>query len=656
MSRLLKILLTILVFSTLSFTNQSTSYLNDSLNMGAHVFIESAASYQKQSFINSNAEFNSNSTAATTQKSMVLTEFNVGIQNEETPYIVSVNVEPDWVLYGNTVTIDILLNEVIRTANVKIDGLRLAYTYANQHIYALFQPTEFFDRIVDLELIITDMGGNIGEDSVTLSLYVDNGNKKLLASTVSDEMPHETHIGKQKATGLAFTLMRIEKENVFEGLVLTVNAPANEIENIFDTIYLYEASSNLLLAQTSTLAPEIYLALNTENIIGLSPEKYYIKYDITDLAAVSISHTLSISEFRTHHITGNQKQLITTSSIENKNICTVAKSKPIIAVAQIPEYIGTANELEPEIIYEIAQNTVSQIRHRIYNLDTLSSTTWNTTSYTSTATSINNQYRMSNNSFTGLALTHNNRYRFEFELIGSLTSVIITTNECLVDTTPPTQPGDLTVRLAQSAQSSNTHKMATENTVKIALDFTAPQSLDAESGISAYKILKKSANSPYWEVGVSANIEKTTNNAYTAYIDETLNNLYFYKLTVQNKAKVWSVASKITDYNLGGAATIISQVFNNPNPFDSRVDNTTIYYTLNADADVEAYIYDMFGYLVKKWSFAAGFDGGKTDNSIVWDGCNLYGDKVSKGGYVFILKATTNGITMTKKYKIGVIH
>ena len=75
------------------------------------------------------------------------------------------------------------------------------------------------------------------------------------------------------------------------------------------------------------------------------------------------------------------------------------------------------------------------------------------------------------------------------------------------------------------------------------------------------------------------------------------------------------------------------------------------------NADVDITIYDMFGYVVKRWSFAAGSAGGQLSNAIIWDGTNELGKKASKGGYILILKTNNSaGNKVEKKYLIGIIR
>ncbi len=95
------------------------------------------------------------------------------------------------------------------------------------------------------------------------------------------------------------------------------------------------------------------------------------------------------------------------------------------------------------------------------------------------------------------------------------------------------------------------------------------------------------------------------------------------------------------------------QVTNFPNPFDSRVEKTTIQYTLEADSDVAVRIYDLFGNIVREFHF--GFTGRGT-NRLVWDGTNEAGEKVAKGGYIVVMEIANSERTVLASRKVGVIH
>lgn len=107
---------------------------------------------------------------------------------------------------------------------------------------------------------------------------------------------------------------------------------------------------------------------------------------------------------------------------------------------------------------------------------------------------------------------------------------------------------------------------------------------------------------------------------------------------------------------------IITDVINYPNPFDSRrgglEGKTTLAYQLAQDSRTTITIYSLLGSKVNSWNFAPGENGGRQGlNTLLWDGTNEAGDKVSKGGYIAQIEvAAADGSFASVYRKIGVIH
>jgi hypothetical protein len=94
-------------------------------------------------------------------------------------------------------------------------------------------------------------------------------------------------------------------------------------------------------------------------------------------------------------------------------------------------------------------------------------------------------------------------------------------------------------------------------------------------------------------------------------------------------------------------------ITNYPNPFDSRLGNTTILYTLGTDCAVKTKIYDMFGNLVRDYHERSEVAGVKR---IIWDGTDEMGSKVAKGGYICVVEIRNNESKVLATRKIGVVH
>src|SRR5262249_24889215 len=108
-------------------------------------------------------------------------------------------------------------------------------------------------------------------------------------------------------------------------------------------------------------------------------------------------------------------------------------------------------------------------------------------------------------------------------------------------------------------------------------------------------------------------------------------------------------------------APIITDLINAPNPFDSRrggnEGQTRISYNLAKDVPVRITLYDLLGFRVRRWDFLTGQNGGSSGaNSVMWDGTNEAGQKVSKGGYLAQIELEDSESVVTVIRKIGVIH
>jgi hypothetical protein len=106
---------------------------------------------------------------------------------------------------------------------------------------------------------------------------------------------------------------------------------------------------------------------------------------------------------------------------------------------------------------------------------------------------------------------------------------------------------------------------------------------------------------------------------------------------------------------------VISNLFNAPNPVDTRksglAGQTEIAYTLAGDFKVTITLYDLLGFKVRSWAFHPGETGGRMGvNTVLWNGTNEAGQKVSKGGYLAMVEVETPVTIATALRKIAVIH
>lgn len=103
-----------------------------------------------------------------------------------------------------------------------------------------------------------------------------------------------------------------------------------------------------------------------------------------------------------------------------------------------------------------------------------------------------------------------------------------------------------------------------------------------------------------------------------------------------------------------GEAKILGYVLNYKNPFNPGIgESTNITYTLNQDAAVTIYIYNMIGQYVKRISCFPGSEGGKAGyNRVAWDGYSDF--KELMGNDVYLAKIVAFG-KVIGKCKIAIL-
>ncbi len=193
---------------------------------------------------------------------------------------------------------------------------------------------------------------------------------------------------------------------------------------------------------------------------------------------------------------------------------------------------------------------------------------------------------------------------------------------------------------------------------------------DPVSGIKRFYIEEKSNYSPSWNQlvvlpPVIDPMQPKVSERY--YSTQQLippqprkpNMSYTYRVRAENQAGlmsdyIYSVPITTVDTN-----KVLSNVSNFPNPFNSRKQNTTLFYYLNQDTGIEVRIYDSMGHFVRKYNYTSGIisKSVKGDCSMDWDGKNEQGEYVAKGGYFVVIEAPdTKGEEKKVIRMVGVIH
>jgi hypothetical protein len=173
------------------------------------------------------------------------------------------------------------------------------------------------------------------------------------------------------------------------------------------------------------------------------------------------------------------------------------------------------------------------------------------------------------------------------------------------------------------------------------------------SAISHLEIFARTGIEPKWEQinTVSADLQRVE----VANLKD--NRTYFYKAIALNTAGAMS--APITS-NVGISTTFSSDkltgLSNYPNPFNSNLTDTTIYYFLNQDMNITIKIFNIFGKIIWENNFFAGQDGGRAGaNEVKWQGIDLSGNKVPMGSYPMLIYELDANKLLNQRI-IGVIH
>ncbi len=248
-----------------------------------------------------------------------------------------------------------------------------------------------------------------------------------------------------------------------------------------------------------------------------------------------------------------------------------------------------------------------------------------------------------------LQLVHGKTYylyvqtKSQFDRWSSLTI----TSGTLVDVTAPSTPGKPGIFGGGSKEDSSSITVGDGSYMLI-----WQPSADPESGIIYYVIEEKGGASPVWNTFAVVD-GGTTQYAINKGADF---NTYSYRIKAQNRAGSFSAYSEISKFVItGGSQSVIGDISNYPNPFNSNTENTVIAFILNGTYDVKIDIYDLMGYMVKSMYYPS-LAPGAHSGDITWDGTNGLGQKVGMGGYIAKITVKTPAGDVSKFRKIGVTH
>ncbi|MFH1416307.1 MAG: hypothetical protein ABIH89_09525, partial [Elusimicrobiota bacterium] len=254
---------------------------------------------------------------------------------------------------------------------------------------------------------------------------------------------------------------------------------------------------------------------------------------------------------------------------------------------------------------------------------------------------------------SSLTMEHGLAYQFEVysrtaDDYGNTYDSYVGAGEFRIDLHPPTVPGSPIPQQFSQDKVLRTYNV----TWSAALDNYSP----IESGIYQYELQERKNTSPVWK-----HVTYTTAGENTVvFKDKPAGNFYYYRVRAQDAAGNWGQWSEVSEAAITGLPEkAVSEVSNYPNParFDRGDAKTDITYILNENAEVVVELYDMMGYLVKRWKFEKGTEGGKRGvNSFPWFGKNDEDFNVAKGGYILRIQVKSSKGTVEEIRKIGIIR
>ncbi|MDD5456414.1 MAG: hypothetical protein PHV30_05205 [Candidatus Margulisbacteria bacterium] len=572
-------------------------------------------------------------------------------KHNEFPSVINITVSPSYLILGQDLIMDIELSEALQDWASLVKDLNPVKSWArNNHIYVQCRPLDIFDGTTNLLLTLLDYGQNQKIYYSSLNIIVDDGLNPVPYELLETGIADEVHTGSQINQGVVFNMQARHNEYVLKNIKFSINPEFDftQINNI--ALYTVSGNNNELLGKIEIpQGYEFTLNVKSQQIIDLVPKKYMLGFDLAD-STVSGSLKLTITSILTRKLTGNMSEHITTANMSGKELSVVPKSKPIITESEVYPFVGKSQQIEPDVVYLDPLKQQLKFRYSVVNADSGKTVRdWEEINVKSQALSETNGQQKLYSLPTKLPLEHNQHYQLIYELVGVSTSKRISSNIFLADLTPPLKPSSV---LLQPIVNQNLQQV--DNNLTLDFMFNASSALDPESGLASYRIMMKSSKNPYWKNIYEDNV--ITAEVQTVPLSLPKDDSYTFKVALKNKAGDWGDFSEEYSFNNTQADELVKVLFNAPNPFDSRKENTTIYYTLGSQASVEIDIYSLFGYFIKKWNFTATELGTAGDHILVWDGTNVNGMKVAKGVYILILKATDSaGKTQTKKYKLAVV-
>ncbi|MBN2407027.1 MAG: hypothetical protein JXJ19_04970 [Elusimicrobia bacterium] len=384
------------------------------------------------------------------------------------------------------------------------------------------------------------------------------------------------------------------------------------------------------------------VTLTNNNVITDEYKTYFLTYDLSSNATVGAFMAAQIDQNTNNYINIIPESRII---IEDKTPVFFLSSyvlvrhsfAPTTPAVKVDKWINSATTVKGS--WKSQTNSPAGITHNMYKA---AMSSWKDAGTGEKADA----------TVQGLSLKHGELYKFQAKTAtkdnsGEVMWSYIGDAGFRVDLNPPSKAGAPSPQQEQggSLTSYNVNwKHAKDNKTRI------------ESGIKRYELQERRDTSPIWKT--IRLVDGEENNVFIEGQPE--NHFYYYRVRAQDNAGNWGDWSDDSSAAITGLPDeVVSEVSNYPNPvrFDKGDQKTTITYLINEDADVDIYLYDMMGYLVKRWKFKKGTQGGRLgENHFDWFGINENEANVAKGGYILRIVVKSSKGTIEKTRKIAIIR
>ncbi len=173
------------------------------------------------------------------------------------------------------------------------------------------------------------------------------------------------------------------------------------------------------------------------------------------------------------------------------------------------------------------------------------------------------------------------------------------------------------------------------------------------SAVSVVEVYSRTGQDPEWVLNRTVSYP-----ASFVEVDNLKNETsYYYKVRALNTAGLFSDYLIATDpISTGMPTKVLTNLSNYPNPFNSNLENTTIYYYLNQNKKISIKIYNIYGKTLYESNYFEGGRGGMAGaNEIEWNGTDQMGNKLPLGGYPMIIYDAEAKEVLGKRV-IAIIH